>query len=423
MKLAWMKRIPITILLLLVGISSFRVVSANEEGGYRRVIITYKPTASINSDGTAAIPSGRVTAEISAAKVYNYFDPQNAIAATYSEETIEELRNNPDIERIEEDSIAYAYYNNANERSTAYIRSFRNDIGRHLQTTSQVTPYGIEMVQADQVDNKIACRKKVCVIDSGYYLQNEDLPNQSDEVTGKSFVSDCTLPGNCPWDKDLNGHGTHVTGTIAAINNDIGVVGTTNDVLLHIGRVFEDLAGPFSNVIAGINWCVGEKVDVINMSLGATRDVPIAVRDAVNRAYDNGILVVAAAGNDMTTDYSYPASYDSAISVSAVNSDEEWAPFSNENDQVELSAPGVDVLSTCIEKEGFYCELTGTSMASPHVAVSTIYLSNRYLTASLCSNCLTYIRLPHMNTLNSSSSYDNILGRGCYHLVTLSWLY
>ena len=412
-----MKMVYSAILLLLVSIFSFHIVSA--AGEYRRVIITYKPTTSINDDGTAAIPVGKVAAEIGASQIYHYLDPQNSIAATYSEETIEALQNNPDIERIEDDSIAYAYYNNANERSTAYIRSFRNDIDRHLQTTSQKTPYGIGMVQADQVDNKIACRKSVCVIDSGYYIEHEDLPDQSDEVTGKSFVSDCD---NCPWNSDLNGHGTHVAGTIAAINNDIGVVGTTNDVLLRIGRVFEDLAGPFSNIIAGINWCVGEKVDVINMSLGGPA-APITIRDAVNRAYDNGILVVAAAGNSGTTDYGYPASYDNAISVSAVNSDEEWYALSNENDQVELSAPGVDVLSTCIEKKGFYCEQTGTSMASPHVAVSTIYLSNHYLTANLCSNCLTYIWLPHMNTLNSSSSYDNILGRGCYHLVTLSWLY
>ena len=265
-----MKMVYNAILLLLVSIFSFHIVSA--AGEYRRVIITYKPTASINSDGTAAIPSGRVTAEISAAKVYNYLDPQNAIAATYSEETIEELRNNPDIERIEDDTIVYAYdYDHATSKSNSYLRSFsdrdrsfRNDL-RHLQKTRQKTPYGIGMVQADQVDNKSSCRKSVCVIDSGYYIEHADLPDQSDDITGESFVSDCT---ECPWNSDLNGHGTHVAGTIAAINNDIGVVGTTNDVLLRIGRVFEDLAGPFSNIIAGINWCVGEKVDVINMSLG-----------------------------------------------------------------------------------------------------------------------------------------------------------
>ena len=419
MKLASMKRIPITILLLLVGISSFRVVSANEEGGYRRVIITYKPTASINSDGTAAIPSGRVTAEISATKVYNYLDPQNAIAATYSEETIEELRNNPDIERIEDDSIVYAYdYDHATSKSNSYLRSFRNDL-RHLQKTRQKTPYGIGMVQADQVDNKSSCRKSVCVIDSGYYIEHEDLPDQSDEVKGESFVSDCTLSDNCPWDKDFGGHGTHVAGTIAAINNDIGVVGTTNDVLLLIARVFEDDSAYTSDIIMAINWCVDEQADVINMSLGSS-SYEKAKKFALDRAYDNGILVVAAAGNSGTTDYSYPASYDSAISVSAIDRNKEWAGFSNENDQVELSAPGVGVLSTCIEKEGFYCELTGTSMATPHVAVSTIYLSNHYLTAT---NCLTYIWLPHMNTLDSSSSYENTLGRGCYNLVTLSWLY
>ena len=367
-----MKMVYNAILLLLVSIFSFHIVSA--AGEYRRVIITYKPTASINSDGTAAIPSGRVTAEISAAKVYNYLDPQNAIAATYSEETIEELRNNPDIERIEDDTIVYAYdYDHATSKSNSYLRSFsdrdrsfRNDL-RHLQKTRQKTPYGIGMVQADQVDNKSSCRKSVCVIDSGYYIEHEDLPNQPDDVTGESFVSDCT----CPWNSDLNGHGTHVAGTIAAINNDIGVVGTTNDVLLLIARVFEDGSGYTSDIIMAINWCVDEQADVINMSLGGSSYTE-ASKFAVDRAYDNGILVVAAAGNSGTTDYGYPASHDSVISVSAIDRNKEWADFSNENDQVELSAPGVGVLSTCIKKQEFYCKNTGTSMASPHVAVSTV---------------------------------------------------
>ena len=383
MKLAWMKRIPITILLLLVGISSFRVVSANEEGGYRRVIITYKPTASINSDGTAAIPSGRVTAEISATKVYNYLDPQNAIAATYSEDKIEELRNNPDIERIEDDSIVYL---DDNDRATSnsYLRSFsnrgrsfKNDLGHHLQSTTddgdQVTPYGIKMVQADQVDNKIACRKKVCVIDSGYYIEHEDLPDQPDDVTGKSFVSNCTLPDNCPWDKDdHNGHGTHVAGTIAAINNDKGVVGTTNDALLLIARVMNDDQFDQVDLTAAIDWCVEEKADVINMSLENNVTQIPALRDAVNRAYNNGILLVACAGNFGNTEPSYPASFDNVISVSGVDSNENWYTDSNENDQVDLTAPGIDVRSTCIKEEGFYCDRNGTSMASPHVAVSTV---------------------------------------------------
>ena len=96
----------------------------------------------------------------------------------------------------------------------------------------------------------------------------------------------------------------------------------------------------------------------------------------MDNAFNNGVLLVASAGNDGSSIYNYPASYDSVISVSAVDSSKNWATFSNKNDQVELSAPGVDVFSTTNVVNQYYEYNSGTSMASPHVAVSTIYLSN-----------------------------------------------
>ena len=121
------------------------------------------------------------------------------------------------------------------------------------------------MVQADQVNAVSECQKKVCILDTGYFIDHEDLPKS---VTGTSFVDNCTLPDDCPWDEDVDGHGTHVAGTIAAIDNTIGVVGTTNDARLRIVRVFQEESGWTSDIIAGVNDCVAEDADIINMSLG-----------------------------------------------------------------------------------------------------------------------------------------------------------
>ena len=285
------------------------------------------------------------------------------------------LRRDPDIASIEPDYEVYAIDDDGYEQheemlssvSSGYLRSASNNVDeeRRLQQDTQVTPYGIPLVQADQVNAIPACRKKVCVIDSGYYIQNEDLPNDDRDVTGETFVG-----SNNPWDSNLkSSHGTHVAGTIAAIDNTVGVVGTTNDSWLRIGRVFEDRSGDISAIVASINDCVDQGAAVINMSLGSSSNSNI-LRTACNAANDRGVLLVAAAGNSGNSDFLYPASLDSVISVAAVDRNKNRAGFSTRNNQVELSAPGVSVLSTCNGRES-YCSKSGTSMASPHVAVST----------------------------------------------------
>jgi subtilisin family serine protease len=171
------------------------------------------------------------------------------------------------------------------------------------------------------------------------------------------------------WDDD-NGHGTHVAGIAAAVDNEIGVIGASPEAYLYAVKVLDRTgSGYVSDVIAGIQWAIDNDMDVINMSLGTDSDIQ-SLHDAVDAAYAANIVVVAAAGNDGDTDpdsdVDYPAAYSSVIAVAATDSEDIRASWSSDGTEVELAAPGVEVRSTW--KGGKYKVLSGTSMASPHVA-------------------------------------------------------
>jgi len=256
-------------------------------------------------------------------QVVHELGPQSAIAAYLPEQALEGLRRNPNVEYVEVDPRRYLM--------------------------GQTTPYGIGMVQANDsvFANSNASNVTVCIIDSGYQLAHEDL--QDNYVTGTNDT------GTGSFSEDSCGHGSHVAGTVAALNNGVGVVGVNgNGVLnLHIEKVFNGSACQWtysSSLVTALNRCsnavsgTGRKL-VVSMSLGGPT-ASTTENNAFQSAYDNGVLSVAAAGNDGSTRKSYPASYASVISVAAVDSAEAVASFSQKNDAVELAAPGVGVVST-----------------------------------------------------------------------------
>lgn len=229
---------------------------------------------------------------------------------------------------------------------------------------SETIPYGISMVQAAPGSGLAPgdLARKVCIIDSGYDIEHEDLPGRS-RVTGMSQTGDA-------WDYPGDSHGTHVAGTIAALgNNDTGVMGvhTGENLALHIVKVFNN-SGSWTNssdLIAALDDCVANGSQVVSMSLGGSFSSSNE-NQAFAEALAAGVLSIAAASNDGNTSYSYPASYDSVVSVAAVDSSKNHAYFSNRNDQVELAAPGVSVDSTTVGNQ--YAQYNGTSMATPHVS-------------------------------------------------------
>lgn len=225
----------------------------------------------------------------------------------------------------------------------------------------QTLPWGVDRIDADLAwAGATGTGVKVAVLDTGIDLSHPDLV---DNIAGGYNAVNPKRPP-----KDGHGHGTHVAGTIAAANNTIGVVGVAPTASLYAVKVLGDSGfGWLSDIIEGIDWSIQNGMRVINMSLGSSSDSQ-SFHDAVIAAYNAGITVVAAAGNDGPADntVSYPARYPEVIAVAATDQADSLASFSSRGPEVDLAAPGVYIYSTY--KDGSYATMSGTSMAAPHVA-------------------------------------------------------
>ena len=224
----------------------------------------------------------------------------------------------------------------------------------------QTTPWGVDRIDADLVwETNTGQGVKVGIIDSGIDKDHLDL---KDNIKGGINI----INPKKSWDDDC-GHGTHVAGTVAALNNNIGVVGVAPQAHLHAIKVLNRRgSGYISDVIKGLQWSIDNEMQVVNMSLGTSSNIQ-SYHDAIIAAYNNGITIVAAAGNDGETDGKiyYPAKYPETIAVSATNDNDGLAYFSSYGEEIDLAAPGRNVNSTW--NDGYYHFGNGTSMATPHV--------------------------------------------------------
>jgi len=240
----------------------------------------------------------------------------------------------------------------------------------------------------------------VAVIDSGIDVQHPDLianlwrnpretPGNQRDDDGNGYVDDVhgidlvASPEGAPLSKDENGHGTHVSGTIAATANNLGVVGLANGVRLMGIRTHDanGRGGAVSSIIKGIEYAVRHGARVINASFGG----PVysqAAFDAYSAAGDAGVIVISSAGNDAQNNDiqpNYPANYrlPNLLSVASVNYSGELSDFSNYGlDAVDLAAPGEDIISTYPGNS--YKTLKGTSMAAPHVTAVAALVVSRF---------------------------------------------
>ena len=202
----------------------------------------------------------------------------------------------------------------------------------------------------------------IAIIDTGINSSHPDL-------SGKIVSSvNCTLGSSCPsfTTSDPNTHGTHVAGIASAVtNNNAGVAGTSwEGRLMSVKSLDDNGSGYYSWIANGIYWAVDNGAEVINLSLGGGSS-STTLANAVSYAWSHGVVVVAAAGNSGYSGRTYPAYYSNAIAVAATDQNDRRAYFSNYGSWVDVSAPGVNILSTAGSAYDYY---SGTSMSTPFVS-------------------------------------------------------
>lgn len=253
--------------------------------------------------------------------------------------------------------------------SHADVEFAEPDYKRYLMSQNQ--PWGIADTQADLLTDSDSANMTVCIIDSGYERANPDLNANNATGTNNS--------GTGNWYQNGGSHGTHVAGTIAAVNNAEGVVGIlpNTNVNLHIVKVFNASGwGYTGELVDAVDTCVNNGAKVINMSLGGAGS-STTERNALQAAADAGVLLVAASGNDGDSTLSYPASYDSVMAVGALDQGRQHAEFSQYTSQVEISAPGEAILST-VAGDGRlgYITLGSTTYGNDEVVPQTHYIQS-----------------------------------------------
>lgn len=332
---------------------------SSKEMGSKSYIITYKSdkakikfTSKKFEDRTKAVydytKSFLNKHDINAENItYTYGSALEGFAATLSEKEVAVLKNDPRVATIEEDQIITLDFQ-VNEKSK--------------NNKAQSIPWGIS-----RVGYASGAGKTVWVIDTGVDLDHPDL--NVDQSRSRSFVGGSANDGN--------GHGTHVSGTIAALNNNDGVVGVAYGATIVGVKVLGDGGtGPNSGVVAGIDYVAANARpgDVANLSLGGRANS--ATDNAIRRLADRNVLVAVAAGNDRANARNYsPArvSHRNVVTVSAMDRNDNFANYfpnsfqgSNYGAVVDYAAPGSSIISTWAN--GGYATSSGTSMASPHVA-------------------------------------------------------
>ncbi|MDD4778775.1 MAG: S8 family serine peptidase [Fermentimonas sp.] len=285
------------------------------------------------------------------------------------------------------------------ENRVLKLHSLPNDPG-------YVNQWALKNIKAVEAWDKMSGAKQkivVAVIDSGIEMNHSDLINRIDS-RGYNFIS------NNSKTYDINGHGTAVSGIIAAQTNNLtgmaGVVGTLNVKIMPLQTA--DSAGDsyVSNVIRAIDYAIEQHVDVINLSMGSTKISDIE-NAAIQRAIQKGIVVVASAGNDGNSVYEYPASYENVISVGSISSDNNRSNFSNYNNKVDVVAPGEQIYSCALQSS--YRYLNGTSFSAP--IVSGVAASLRAMDPSLSPQQIESI-ITDTAVDKGSSGRDNYYGFG-----------
>lgn len=312
-----------------------------EDPALRRIVVFSPATAPADRAAAVTRAGGRVLKNLKLI---------TAVAAAVPDARLAALRAEPGVVRVDQDLTVEA----------AVVRgSGKPSGGGTTPPPPQQVPWGLARLRAPEAwPASVGAGVKVAVLDTGVDPAHPDLA--ANVKGGVNTISPAK------GYKDDNGHGTHVSGTIAAANDAFGVVGAGPGIHLYAVKVLSRSGSGFlSDIIEGLQWAAANGMRVVNMSLGSSSD-NASFREAVVAAHGAGIVLVAAAGNSSGGAVSYPARYPEVIAVSASNQGDGLASFSSVGPEVDVIAPGADILSTY--PGGAYAAMSGTSMASPHVA-------------------------------------------------------
>ncbi len=402
----------------LLALSSTAVFAGNPNSQLN-VIVKLNPNLAVtghesNKNNAKNIAAGMGVGAVKHAYGSAFF----GFAASVSEGRLNALRNNPNVASVEFDGEKMIVGKPGSGGGTP---------------SPQVMPWGIARTGAD-INNNEGAGVHVYVLDTGLDSDHPDLA--ANIGNGMAFEAckgrDCSQA----WDDD-HGHGTHVGGTIGAIDNSQDVVGMASQVTLHAGKICSSRGScPNSSTIAALDWVTSEvsargQAAVVNMSIGGGGSVTgtctnagfvgtDSYHEAICNARNAGVVVVVAAGNDSDNAANYtPAGYaDTVITVSSAKQGDDWNSFSNWGNQsaswtsnnsapVAIAAPGGAILS--LRKGGGTTTMSGTSMASPHVAgAAALYLASNPQQAN--GNAFINTRAALLQTAESTNSFSNTSG-------------
>lgn len=322
--------------LLLVGTGSLMVSADVDEE--KRMIVIYEEEQKSFSIAEKTEDFGGSDIEV--------FDEVSVVSAEMTEQEVQELLADPSVKAIEEDIV--------------------------FTLSAQSEGWGIPQIQAPTAWKSGFTGKgvKVAVIDSGI-ASHSDL-----RIAGGVSTVDYTTSYS-----DDQGHGTHVAGIIGALDNGIGLKGVAHEAELYAVKAFDSEGNAYlSDLIKGVNWAMENDMDIINLS-GGSPDESSVFKQVFDRAYANGLLIVAAAGNvgvstGLGDNVDYPARYSSVIGVGAIGQNSIRARFSSTGPSVEVVAPGMDIYSTVLNNRFGY--MSGTSMAAPFVAGQLALMKQAY---------------------------------------------
>ncbi|MBI2980461.1 MAG: S8 family serine peptidase [Chloroflexi bacterium] len=317
-----------------------------------------------------------------------------AIAATMPSNNLDTLRADPRVKSVEVDTTFSLSPTTPGPSSPS---------GGESPLSGQVLPWGVDRIDAELVHpSNNGTGIKVAILDSGIDLDHPDLA-----VSGNVTFVTGTTTGD-----DDNGHGTLVAGIVGALDNDIGVIGVAPEAALYAVKVLNyNGSGTMSNILSGIQWALDNNMQVINMSFGSAMQMPSTIKDALDNAYNAGIVIVAGAGDGGnaggTGDNIWnPARYESVIAVGATDNTDARYTSSSTGYTLELVAPGVDIYSTAMG--GGYGNITGTSASSPHAAGVAALL----ITDNVTNNVDVRYRLRNSAEDLGAAGWESQFGKG-----------